>query len=475
MFFGRGIGRKLKTYGWYLTMTLQKGINKNSIIGDWSGTLDIGIAQINIVLHLKVDSNESFNGTFDYLEEKMYGLEIDSLIFQDKSLKFEIKKFLVNFEGVLINNNLQISGQWSQYGKLFPIIFEKGKKSIETPKRPQEPKLPYPYKEEMISFESQNATLSGTLTSPFSKAPFPAVILISGAGPSDRDGSILGHKPFWILADYLTCQGIAVLRFDKRGCGKSTGDFNNATTEDFASDVFAGVEHLRSRKDIDSKQIGLIGHSEGGIIAPMVALKSHDIAYIVLMAACGVNGEEMMCAWSESIEKDKGSTEESIERDRKYKKELFAILKSEKNFDAAAKQLRKIILNHTISKEKKDELSSFESEAIDAEVNYLNTHWFRYFLAYEPALALRKIQIPVLALNGELDKQIFSKQNLPVISHALKEAGNENYKVVELPKLNHIFQTCQDGSFTEYSKIEETISPIALHLIADWILKSTIK
>lgn len=449
--------------------------SKNLIMGDWSGTLDIGIAQINIILHLQEFADESIRGTFDYLEEKMYGLEIDSLTFQNNTLKFEIKNFLVSFEGVLINNDLQISGQWSQHGKLFPISFEKGKKSIEAPKRPQEPKLPYPYKEEVISFDGQNTTLSGTFTSPFSKAPFPVVILISGAGPSDRDGSILGHKPLWILADYLTRQGIAVLRFDKRGCGKSTGDFSNATTEDFASDVLAGVEHLLSRKDVDSKQIGLIGLSEGGIIAPMVALKSHVIAYIVLMATCGVNGEEMMCAWSASIEKDKGSTEESIESDRKYKKELFAVLKSEKNFEIAAKQLREFIINHTMSKENKDELSSFESEAIDAEVNYLNTHWLRYFLAYEPALALRKIQIPVLALHGELDKQIFSKQNLPVISQALEEAGNENYKVVELPKLNHIFQTCQTGSFTEYSKIEETISPVALGLIADWILENATK
>lgn len=459
-----------------LTKTENKSTShKNLFMGDWSGILDIGIAQINIILHFQEVADGSITATFDYLEEKMYGLEIDSLTVQDKSLKFEIKKFLVHFEGLLINNHLQISGQWSQHGKLFPIIFEKGKKSIEAPKRPQEPKPPYPYKEEVISFESQNATLSRTFTSPFSKASFPVVILISGAGPSDRDGSILGHKPLWILADYLTRQGIAVLRFDKRGCGKSTGDINNATTEDFASDVFAGVEYLLSRNDIDSKKIGLIGLSEGGIIAPMVALKSHDIGYIVLMAACGVNGEEMMCSWSESVEKDKGSTEESIEKDRRYKKELFAVLKNEKNFEIAAKQLRKIILNHTISKENKAALSSFESEAIDAEVNYLNTHWFRYFLTYEPALALREIQIPVLALHGELDKQILSKQNLPAISQALKEAGNENYKVIELPKLNHIFQTCQDGSFAEYSKIEETVSPVALGLIADWILENTVK
>ena len=458
-----------------MNMAKQFDLIKTAVIGDWTGTLDIGIAQINIVLHLKEDSNESFNGTFDYLEEKLYGLKIDSLTIQDKSLKFEIKKFLVNFEGILTNNNLQISGHWSQHGKLFPLTFEKGKKSIEAPNRPQEPKTPYPYKEEIISFNNQNAILSGTFTSPFSKTSFPVVILISGAGPSDRDGSILGHKPFWILADYLTRQGIAVLRFDKRGCGKSTGDFHNATTEDFASDMLAGIEYLQSRKDIDSNQIGLIGHSEGGIIAPMVALKSDKVVYLVLMAACGVNGEEMMCSWSESIEKDKGSTTESIDKDRKYKKELFSVIKNEKNIDTAAKQLRKIILNHKIPEGKKDKLSSFESEAIDAEVNYLNTHWLRYFLAYEPALALRKIQIPVLALNGELDKQILSKQNLPAISQALKEAGNQNYKAIELPRLNHIFQTCQDGSFTEYAKIEETISPMALNLITEWILERTIK
>lgn len=439
---------------------------KTAVIGDWSGTLDIGIAEINIVLHLTEDSNERLSGTFDYLEEKMYGCKIDSLTIQDQSLKFEIRKFLVNFEGILTDNNLKISGQWSQHGKLFPLTFEKGKKSIAAPNRPQEPNLPYPYKEEIITFDNQNAILSGTFTSPFSKAS-SVVILIGGAGPSDRDGSILGHKPLWILADYLTRQGIAVLRFDKRGCGKSTGDYHNATTEDFASDVLAGIEYLQSRKDIDSNQIGLIGHSEGGVIAPMVALKSDKVAYLVLMAACAINGEEMMCSWSESIEKDKGSTAEIIEKDRKYKKELFSAVKNEKNFETAAKNLRKIILNHT----KKDELPSFESEAIDAEVNYLNTHWLRYFLAYEPAVALRKIQIPVLALNGELDKQILSKQNLPAISQALKEAGNQNYKVIDLPKLNHIFQTCQDGSFTEYAKIEETISPVALSLISKWILE----
>lgn len=455
----------------------EKEIKINSIVGDWSGTLDIGIAQMSIVLHIKKYSDEALNGTFDYLQEKMYGLTIDEISFDGNLLKFEIKTFSVKFEGNLINDNSEISGQWSQYGKLFSLSFEKGIKSIEAPNRPQEPKLPYPYTEECISYYNPgaNVTLSGTFTFPISKGPFPAVILIAGAGQSDRDAAILGHKPFWILADYLTRQGISVLRFDKRGCGKSSGNFNEATTADFADDVLAGIEYLKSRKEINPKQIGLIGHSEGGIIAPMVAVKSQDVAFIVLMAACGVNGEEVMHGWSESVEKAKGASIEAIEKDRNYKKTLFAVIKQEQDSCIAAKQLREIILNYTTSEQKKQELTSAESAAIDAEVNYLNTAWFRYFLSYDPVIALKQVRIPVLALNGEMDQQIFSKQNLPIITNALSEGKNKDYKSIELPKLNHLFQTCQDGSFGEYAKIEETISPLVLSIITEWILERTIK
>jgi hypothetical protein len=450
------------------TSDSEKENTTNLIASDWSGILDIGIAQMAIVLHFKKESDGILNGTFDYLQEKMYGLMIDLITLDGESLKFEIKIFSVKFEGNLIKNGSEISGHWIQYGKLFPITFEKGIKSFEAPSRPQEPKKPYPYTEEFVSYTNPtaNVNLSGTLTLPSSPGPFPVAILIAGAGQSDRDATMLGHKPFWILADHLTRQGIAVLRFDKRGCGKSTGNFNTATTQDFAEDVRAGIEYLKSRNDINLKQIGLIGHSEGGIIAPMVAANSHDIVFIVLMAACGVNGEEIMYGWGASVERANGSTQEAIDKDRQQKKERFLILKKEPDFDKAAKQLREVI-------EVQKQGENCGSEAIDAEVNYMNTRWFRYFLTYDPATALRQVKIPVLALNGELDQQILPKENLPIISKALEDGGNKDYSIVELPKLNHLFQTCHDGSFGEYAKIEETVSPIVLNLIAEWILEKT--
>ncbi len=324
---------------------------------------------------------------------------------------------------------------------------------------------------EFISYNSvADINLSGTLTFPDSKGPFPAVILIAGAGQSCRDAAIFGHKPFQVLAEYLSSRGIAVLRFDKRGCGESTGNFNMATTADFADDVLAGVEFLKSRREVNPKQIGLIGWSEGGIIAPMAAVKSQDIAFAVLMAACAVSGEKFMYGWNESVERAKGTSKEAIEKKYQHKKMLFDVLKNEKDSEVAAKQLREIIIRHSHLKQ---ELTREESDAIDVELGYLNTPWFRFFLSYDPAIALKQVKIPLLALNGELDQQVLSKKNLSIIGKALKEGGNKDYELIELPRLNHLFQTCHDGSFGEYAQIKETIATNALNLIAEWILERT--
>lgn len=350
------------------SISSQGSININSIIGDWSGIVDIGIAQMTIILHVEKNFNDVLSGTFDYLQEKIYGLPLDFIDFNGKSLKFQINQFSIQFEGNLINSESVISGTWTQYGQLYPLCFERGVKSIEGPNRPQEPKPPYPYREEYVTYDNPAAkvTLSGTLTLPPSGGPFPAVLLIAGAGPSDRDATILGHRPFWVLADYLTRQGIAVLRVDKRGCGKSTGNYNTATTEDFAHDVHAGIEFLKSRKELNSKQFGLIGHSEGGIIAPMVATKSMDVSYIVLMAGVGVTGEELLHEQSASIERVNGGSEETIGQHRSHNEEMFAVLKSESDFHIAARKLREIIANHKFSGQEKQEEGS---DAINLSFN----------------------------------------------------------------------------------------------------------
>ncbi len=336
--------------------------------------------------------------------------------------------------------------------------------------RPQEPKKPYPYDEEEVGYENKrdSVKLAGTLTLPRGKGPFPAALLITGSGPQDRNESLLGHKPFLVLADYLTRQGIAVLRVDDRGVGGSTGSVPDSTTENFAADVTAGIEFLKTRKEIDPKQIGLIGHSEGGLIAPMVAAQNGDVAFIVLMAGTGLTGEEILYLQGALILKASGASAEQLAKQRATQEGMFKILKEEKDPATAEKRL-----HEELSRNLTEEAKKKSEQAIAAQIKRVNTPWFRYFLTLDPRPALRKVKCPVLALNGENDLQVPATENLREIEAALKAGGNKNITIVRLPKLNHLFQTSETGSLSEYAKIEETVAPVALKTIGDWILKRT--
>lgn len=339
-------------------------------------------------------------------------------------------------------------------------------KADEYVSRSQDPKKPYPYTEEFVSFDGakDEVVLSGTLTLPESMGPYPVVILIPGSGRIDRDETVYGHKPFLVLADYLTRHGIAVLRYDKRGCGDSSGNYETATSQDFSNDVLAAIEFLKSRKDISL--IGLVGHSEGGVIAPLVATKSKDVAFIVLMAGTGVTGEEILYEQGALIQQINGETEEAIAQYRIFQESLIAILKSESEPKIAIEQIKLLMA----SLPKLDKSTQDILEARVARIS-LNIEWFRYFLIYDPTVALKRVRVPVLVLNGDRDIQVSSKQNLPEISKALTESQNQDVTIVELPQLNHFFQTCETGALSEYEKIEETISPSVLELITDWILQ----
>ncbi len=328
-------------------------------------------------------------------------------------------------------------------------------------KRPQNPVKPYPYREEEVSYENkvQNVTLAGTLTIPQGKGPFPVVLLITGSGPQDRDESLLGHKPFLVLSDYLTRHGIAVLRADDRGIGKSTGVFANATTADFATDVEAGVAFLKTRPEVNPQKIGLVGHSEGGVIAPMVAARNKDVAFIVMMAGTGVPGDQVLPAQSEAIEVASGKDPSEAAKSAAKEKEMLALVETEK--DPA-------ILEKELQEKMKGEVPDAQ---IGMQIKQITSPWFRYFLTYDPATALRKVRCPVLAINGALDKQVLPSQNLPAIRKALEEGGNKHFEADELPGLNHLFQTAKTGAPAEYSQIEETMSPVALEKISEWILK----
>ena len=328
-------------------------------------------------------------------------------------------------------------------------------------RRPQVPAKPYPYREEQVTYENSAAAvkLAATFTIPSGKGPFPAVVLITGSGPQDRDESVAGHRPFLVLSDYLTRHGIAVLRADDRGIGKSTGNFQTATTADFAADAEAGVAYLNTRSEADPHRIGLVGHSEGGIIAPMLAARNPNVAFIVMMAGPGVPGDEIVEMQTLLIAEANGALLKVAEKQAAQQREIDEIIKAGSDEAVIGKNLRRRAAEGNLD------------PVVEGRINIMNSPWFRYSLKYDPAVALRKVKCPVLAIYGEKDLQVSPKQNLPIIRRALEESGNKNFEVDELPGLNHLFQTAETGAPREYEEIEETMSPLALEKIANWISK----
>jgi len=270
-----------------------------------------------------------------------------------------------------------------------------------------------------------------------------------------------------VLADHLTRHGIVVLRVDDRGMGGSSGDTMKSTSADFAEDVLAGIQFLKTRKEVNQAQIGLIGHSEGGMIAPMVAVRSADVAFIVLLAGPGVRSDEILYAQGEAVGKAMGSDAETRAKNRAIQEQMFAVLRAESDPAAIEKKMNDL-LSKTLP-----ELTKQQQALVNSQKEMVLTPWFRYFILYDPEPVLRKVKCPVLALNGELDLQVPAEQNLPAIEAALKAGGNKDFQIVKLAKLNHLLQTAATGSPIEYSKIEETIAPVALNTMSDWIARHT--
>ena len=346
-------------------------------------------------------------------------------------------------------------------------------------KRPQEPKAPFDYKIEDVKFQNKKANtetiLAGTLTLPKeaknnTNRKFPVVILISGSGSQDRNQEILGHKPFLVIADYLTKNGIAVLRYDDRGTAQSTGTFKGSTSQDFASDVEAAIDFLKTRKNIDNKKIGLIGHSEGGIIAPMVAAnRKEDVAFIVLLAGVGVNGSELLLEQQQAIGKASAMDEENLQKMQTSNKTIFDKIKSITNAEILKKEIITYLEENISDAEVPSNMS--KADFINLQTNQLTDKWLLYFLRYNPKENLSKTACPVLAINGEKELQVDAKTNLTAIEKTLKEAGNKKVTIKYFPTLNHLFQTTETGLPSEYGTLEETFSPLVLEFMKEWIEK----
>jgi len=446
------------------------------ITGTWNGILKVQGMQLRLVFHINKTEN-GFSSTMDSPDQKAFGIPVTTTNFENSKLTIAIANPRIEYEGILGTDGI-IIGTFNQSGQTFPMNLSKGKVEKEIIKRPQEPQKPYSYYTEEVVFENKgsNINLSGTLSLPTKEGFFPAVILITGSGAQNRDEELLGHKPFLVIADYLTKNGIAVLRFDDRGTAMSKGNYATATTLDFATDVEAAVLYLQTRNEIDQKKIGLIGHSEGGMIAPIVASKSKNVSFIILLAGTGIPGDELLLLQQELIGRASGISENDLTKIKLSNSEIFNIVNKATNPD----QMRKDITDQINKSIKSDPESKIpkgisESDFIDMQVSQLLSPWMQFFIKYKPALALEKVKCPVLALNGDKDMQVPSKVNLDAINNALVKGGNKKVTIKELPNLNHLFQECKTGAPQEYSEIEQTFSPLALTEIVNWIQIQTKK
>jgi uncharacterized protein len=433
----------------------------SDIDGVWMGAVDTGGARFRVVFHI-TNTAGGLTATMDSPDQGVAGIPATAVTRNGSSLRIEMKQIAGILESKISADLATIDGTLQQRASNWPLVLKRVKDVAELePQRPQNPVKPYPYGEEEVSYQNraQSVTLAATLTIPPGKGPFPAVLLISGSGAHDRDETIFGHKPFLVLSDYLTRKGVVVLRADDRGVGKSTGNRAEATTADFATDAEAGVAYLKTRSEVDVHKIGLIGHSEGALIAPLVAARNPDVAFIVMMAGAGVPGDQVIVEQTILLAEASGASHEVAEQNATAESEILGLVKHEKDNAVLEKELREKLVGKVP-----------EGQA-RAQITGLTSPWFRYFITYDPATALRKVKCPVLAINGEKDRQVSPTQNLPAIRKALEEAGNQHFEVDELPGLNHLFQTAKTGAVSEYAEIEETISPIALEKIGSWMKK----
>ncbi len=453
--------------------TPAKRVPGKGLAGHWQGSLKPSpVIELRLVLEITNSPAGEPGGVIIIVDQGGVSVPLTALVEKEGTVRLEAQSVGGTFDGKLSDDGSEIAGEWRQGGGAMPLVFKRLEKAPDFA-RPQDPKKPYPYEEEEVKFENAaaNVTLAGTLTWPSGPGPHPAVVLISGSGPQDRDEAIMGHRPFLVLADHLTRQGIAVLRYDDRGVGRSTGKFAEATHDDFVEDALAAVDWLKTRKEIDPERIGLAGHSEGGIVAPLAAAqKPSDIAFIVLLAGVGVPMDELLARQGRDIMRVMGANEEMMAKSDAAQRESFRLLREESDAPALEKKLRELLHRQLaeLTEEQRNALGLSEA-MMESQLQVVLNPWFKQLLNYDPRPALRRVKCPVLAVNGEKDIQVAAKENLAAIREALAGGGNTRVKTVELPGLNHLFQTCATGAVAEYGQIEETFHPAALKLVSDWI------
>ncbi len=447
--------------------------NNKRLEGSWLGTLSVNSINLRVIFKFKL-SGDTVKVTLDSPDQGAKNIPLKGGWMKGDSVFIDAPALRGFYNGVMLPGDSLVNGKWTQGGASMSLTLHHLKTEFKM-NRPQEPKGPFPYVSEDLTFlnAKANIELAGTLTLPQGKGPFPAVVMVTGSGRQNRDEELMGHKPFLLIADYLTRHGIAVLRYDDRGSFRSQGNFAESTTFDFADDAEAAFNYLRQRKEINPKEIGIIGHSEGGLIAPIVASRNPQVAFIVMLAGPGVPGSDIILEQIRLIDQAAGMSKEKIDNALKAEEKLFRILKQQPDQERAAEMMTGVLdKNIEEDKDATPEEKVQAKSSIPMEIKQINTVWFRTFIDTDPRDYLSKVKCPVLALNGAKDLQVPPDLDLAEIEKALKKAGNKHSEVKKMPDLNHLFQHCTTGSPMEYGQIEETFSPEALGIIADWILKT---
>lgn len=440
--------------------------------GSWMGRLEVSGIQLRIVFHINVEDQDKLSATMDSPDQGARGIGMGEVTLHGDSLNIEAPVIMGSYRG-MITSDSTIEGSWQQAGRSFPLDLNRQYEELVI-NRPQEPHPPYPYGEEEVTFLNRSGafSLGATVTRPPGEGPFPAVVLVSGSGSQNRDEEIFGHKPFKVISDFLTREGIMVLRYDDRGVGSSGGSPLGATSEDNAADALAAFEYLLQRVDVDSQKVGVIGHSEGALIAMMLASENKNVKFIISLAGPGVDGKTLLLDQSEYISRLSGIPDSVVEDNRLVMERVYDLMISNETHQGWAKEVLEFTSDHYRSMVS----AEYSEEDIEqARANLLGSipesayPWMRYFVRFDPSEVLKMVQCPVLAMNGQKDCQVLAEKNIESIRESLISSGNKKVTTSIIPGLNHLFQPCETGLPGEYSNIETTFDPESLAYMAAWI------
>ncbi len=441
---------------------------QEALVGDWMGELTTPQGSIRMVMHV-TEADGGIDVTLDSPDQGAYGLETDTAYLADGVFVFEVSQAQLKYTATIAGEEMR--GIFKQGPYELDLAFEKSDIPIGKDARPQDPALPFDYESEEITFRNKQSkiTLAGTLTYPYGAGPFPVVILISGSGPQDRNSEIFNHRPFLVWSDYLTSKGFAVLRYDERGVGDSGGKFEKATTTNFASDVTSAIDYLKSRGEvIDKKAIGLMGHSEGGIIAPMVANENKDVSFMILLAGPAMPGKDVLLDQSRRMVLASGGSVEDADENNALMAILYDLM-AEIDDRETLKAAMKEAIAEAGEGEPQEDIEAMEN----ALLGQLLEPWMQEFVVYDPRPALEKTTVSTLVLFAEKDIQVSDELNKGPMEEALGKAPVKDFQVLVMPGQNHLFQTCETGMIGEYGSIDETVNEETMKLVLKWLRKHT--